>query len=304
MEDPNLIATLIPVDKIKWAENAFRLEQNEERYLPPTQGIPEGPVISSREATPAQEQPNNDNCQYDFTHRLQLTFGKKPKDPTKGYCFGTNLEKCDVLLGQRGEHGISGLHFYITFDDIFDDGKHLILRDLSTNGMAVSYSGQASEEVRHHSTWILDLEKEEGKWKIEVHVRGLEFGVELASHETCKAEYDKEVMDFLEYSRTALPMVDGLGLDSYRTTAQLTPKQYPIYIRERNLGRGSFGQVDKIINVSTGATYARKEFYEPQWGKDKECRRQQREDWLNKVRREIRIMEENPHVSISSSQVG
>lgn len=53
MEDPNLIATLIPVDKRKLTENAFRLEKNEERYLPPTRGIAEGPTISSREATPA-----------------------------------------------------------------------------------------------------------------------------------------------------------------------------------------------------------------------------------------------------------
>ena len=153
MEDPNLIATLIPIDGKKLAEKAFCREQNERLYLPPTQGIPEGPTISSREATPAQELSKDDYREYDSTHRLQLTFDKKPKDPTKGYCFGTNLEKCDVLLGDRGAHGISGLHFYITFDDQFGDNfdskTHLILKEVSTNGTAVSYSGQASEEVRH-----------------------------------------------------------------------------------------------------------------------------------------------------------
>lgn len=305
MEDPNLIATLIPVDNKKRAENAFCHKDNEIRYLPPTHGIPEGPTISTREATPAQEQSNDDHREYDSTHRLQLTFDKKPKDPTKGYCFGTNLQKCDVLLGDRGAHGISGLHFYITFDDIFDDGKHLILRDKSTNGTAVSYSGQASKEVRHDFTWILDLKREEGKWEVEVHVQGLEFKVELASHETCQAKYNEKVEDFLIYSRTAPPPLDGLELDSHRTTAQpLTPRQYPIYIRERGLGRGSFGGVDKVINVSTGAIDARKEFYEPQWAKGKERRKQQREDWLNQVRREIRIMKDNPHVSISTLQIG
>ncbi|KAA6413300.1 MAG: AGC kinase [Lasallia pustulata] len=299
MEDPNLIATLIPVDNKKRAENAFCHKDNEIRYLPPTHGIPEGPTISTREATPAQEQSNDDHREYDSTHRLQLTFDKKPKDPTKGYCFGTNLQKCDVLLGDRGAHGISGLHFYITFDDIFDDGKHLILRDKSTNGTAVSYSGQASKEVRHDFTWILDLKREEGKWEVEVHVQGLEFKVELASHETCQAKYNEKVEDFLIYSRTAPPPLDGLELDSHRTTAQpLTPRQYPIYIRERGLGRGSFGGVDKVINVSTGAIDARKEFYEPQWAKGKERRKQQREDWLNQVRREIRIMKDNPHENI------
>lgn len=301
MEDPNLIATLIPADNEKRAENAFCLKPNKGRYLRPTRGI-DGPTISSREATPAPEQPNDDHCKYDSTHRLQLIFGKRPRDASKGYSFGTDPKKCDVLLGNRGAHGISGLHFCITFDVTSDKKKHLILRDSSRHGTAVSYSGQAEEEVRHHFTWILDLNKEEGKWEVEVHARGLSFKVELASHKTCKAGYDKKVEDFLQDSRTALPLLDVLGIDSHTTTAQpsqpLTPRQLPIYIREGKLGSGSFGGVDKVIDVSTGAIYARKEFYEPQWGKGKERRRQQKEDWLNRVRREVRIMRENPHVSM------
>ncbi len=206
-------------------------------------------------------------------------------------------------MGQRGLRGISGLHFCITFDDTIDDKeKHLILRDSSTNGTAVSYSGQAIEEVRHHFTWLLDLKKEEGIWEVEVHVQGLKFKVELASHNTCKTEYDNKIEKFLKDNRTALPPLDALGIDSYTTTAQpsqpLTPRQLPIYIRERKLGSGAFGEVDKVIDVSTGAIYARKEFYEPQWEKGKERKRQQKEDWLNRVRREIRIMRENPHVSM------
>ena len=142
--------------------------------------------------------------------------------------------------------------------------------------------------MRHHFTWILDLEKEEGKWEVKVHVRGLEFKVKLASHETCKAEYDKNVKEFLKNSRTDLPPLDILGMDSYTTTAQpsqpLTPRQLPIYISERNLGSGSFRKVDKVINVSTGAIYTRKEFKEPSLAKSIERRRQQKEDWLNQVR--------------------
>jgi len=302
MEDPNLIATLIPADKEKLTENAFCLENNEKRYLPPTRGIAEGPSISSREPTPAQEEPIDDYCKYDSTHRLQLTFDKAPKDASKGYSFGTNSKSCDVVLGSRGARGISGLHFCITFDVTFNGEKHLILRDSSTNGMAVSYSGQAREEVRHHFTWILDLKKEEEKWDVEVHIRGLRFKVELASHKTCQAEYDKEVDEFLKDSRTALPPLDVLGIDSHTTTAQpsqpLTPRQLHIYIRERKLGSGSFGGVDKVIDVSTGALYARKEFYEPQWRNGKERKREQKEDWLKGIRREIRIMRENPHVSM------
>lgn len=162
--------------------------------------------------------------------------------------------------------------------------------------------------MRHHFTWILDLKKDEGKWEIGVHVRGLKFKVELASHETCKAEYNKNVEKFLQKGRTDLPSLDVLGIDSHTTTAQpsqpLTPRQLPIYICERKLGSGSFGRVDKVIDVSTGAIHAGKTFYEPQWGEGQERRRQQREDWLNGVRREIRIMRENPHVSMITMWIG
>lgn len=142
----------------------FRHDGNKDRYLPPVQEIAEGPTISSREVTPTEKKPDDGHCKYDFAHHLQLTFDRKPKDPTKRYSFGTNPQVCDILLEQRGARGISGLHFCITFDDTIDDKeKHLILRDLSTNGTAVGYSGQATEEVRHHFTWILDLKKEERK---------------------------------------------------------------------------------------------------------------------------------------------
>ena len=294
MEDPNLIATLIPIDNKNLAEKTFRHADNESRYLPPTQGIAEGPTLSSREATPAQELPKNDDHDYNLTHRLQLTFDEEPKNATKGYSFGTDLRQCDVSLGPRGAHLISGRHFCITFDDSIDEETHLVLRDSSTNGMAVSYDGQASEEIRHHFIWILDLAKEQGKWEFKVHVRGLEFKIKLASHKTCQAEYDKNVKEFLKSSRTDLPPLSTLGMESHITTAQpsqpLTPRQLPIYISERNLGSGSFGNVDKVIDVSTGAIYARKEFKEPPLAKSTERRRQQREDWLNLVRREIRII--------------
>ncbi|KAI9778186.1 MAG: hypothetical protein M1816_004238 [Peltula sp. TS41687] len=276
-------------------ENAFSLKHNKERCLPPTREIREGPAISSREPTPACEQSDNDHCNYEHTHRLRLTIEGKSKDPTKGYAFGTNEQRCYVLLGPGGARGTSGIHFHITFDVIGGD-KCFVLRDSSTNGTAVSYNRQASREVRHHFTWILNLKKKEGEWDIKVHVRGLWFKVELPSHETCKVQY--------ELSRTADPPLGVLSIDSYTTTAMpsqsLTPGQRPIYIHEVVLGSGSFGQVDRVIDVSTGAIYAHKEFYEPSWAKDGERRKCQREQWRNKIRREIRIMMEHPHPDLKT----
>jgi hypothetical protein len=180
------------------------------------------------------------------------------------------------------------------------------LKDFSTWGTAVSYSGQAIDEVRHHFTWILDLKKQDGgQWDVEVylpHKNGFAFKVELTSHDTCKDEYLANVNKFLDQSRTALPPLDMLGINSHTTTAQpsqpLTPRQLPVYIRERTLGSGSFGGVNMVTDVSTGSIYARKQFYEPTWVKDKNRREKQKEDWLNEIRKEIRIMRNHPHVSI------
>ena len=304
MEDPDLIATLIPVNDL--TKHVFNYKQNKERYVPPTGRFNDDPVISSREATPAYVIPQTDDGgdNYKNVFRLLLNFDKPPKDPSKGYAFGTNEQKSDVVLAPRGARGTSGIHFHISFD-VINNEKRFVLRDFSTNGTAVSYDGQAEAEVRHHFTWILNLPKrEEGgkikEWKIEVHVRELTFEVQLASHQTCEADYNKKMDRFLMLSRTADPPLGGLSIDSYTTevapSQSRTPGQRPVYISECSLGKGSFGHVDRVIDASTGAIYARKTFHEPPSAKGKG---HQREAWLNILRREIRIMREHPHVSIT-----
>ncbi|KAK4964348.1 hypothetical protein LTR66_002297 [Elasticomyces elasticus] len=164
MEDPKLIATLIPSDTSSHTANAFCHKHNRDRYLAP-EDI-DGPALSSREPTPAPSELIDEHCKYDFTHRLALKFGKKVKNPAKGFCFGANTKICDVLSGTR-RHGISNVHLYMTFG-AFDGKKRLIPKDVSTHGTAVAYSGQARDEVHDHFVWILDLDKEEGKWEVEV----------------------------------------------------------------------------------------------------------------------------------------
>ena len=303
MEDPNLIAILIPADEYAYAENAFGHRDNQGRCLPPTTKTEnDAPAISSREATPARELLNDEGHDDHKKHRIRLTFDEKPKDPMKGYAFGTDKQKCDVLLGPRGFRDISGVHFHITFDVIRGE-RCLVLRDSSTNGTAVSYDGQAEKEVRRHFPWILNLKKRVGKWEVKVHVRRLEFKVELASHEACKAEYEEKETEFLKLSQTADPPLGGLSIDSHTTevapSQSRTPGQRPVYIHEEPLGKGSFGQVDRVIDVSTGAIYAHKAFHEPLWAKHTERRRREKKEWLDQIRREIRIVMEYPHVSMT-----
>ena len=184
-------------------------------------------------------------------------------------------------MGYRGVGGIGGHHFNITFNE----QGHPILEGRSTWGTAVSYDGQAKDEVRYRFIWRLDLEKEDGKedgkwdgkengkedekWDIEVHIpvkAGLAFKVKLATYDTCKAEYREKVNEFLVYRPTV--QLNGLGLDNSNKSIApdsetLTPKERPVYIKARNFGNGLFGAVDLIIDVNTKLKQARKRFFEP-----------------------------------------
>ena len=302
MEDPNLIATLIPVDKWNYAEHAFSHFENIKRCLPPTTGFNDEPVIGSKEPTPARSLSPNDNTEdyRESRHRLLLTFDTPPKDLGKGFAFGTDEQRCDVVLASRGIRATSGVHFHISFH-VINEKIRLVLTDASTRGTAVSYSGQARKEMRRGFTWILDLKKCDrngritGKWEVEVNVRKLEFKVELATHDTCEAEYKENVDKFLKLNRTADPHIGGMGLHSPTEppSQSLSPQKHRVYISEGNIGKGSFGKVDRVIDVSTGAIYARKTFFDP--GKH------ERKRWLDDIRREIRIMKEHPHVSVTHS---
>ncbi|CAF9939546.1 MAG: hypothetical protein HETSPECPRED_001811 [Heterodermia speciosa] len=309
MEDPELIATLISEND--FTKHVFNYRENRNRCVRPVEEFNEEPVLSSRESTPAFVISQIDGSGGNPS-RLLLQFNKPPKDPSKGYAFGAKEQKCDVLLAPKGVRSTSRIHFHISFD-VINNKQYLVLRDCSVNGTAVSYNDQAKDEKRHHFTWILNLPKgEEGEeveeWKVKVHLQNLEFEVQLASHETCQTDYDENLDKFLILSRTGDPPLGGLTIDSYTTevtpSQSRTPGQRPVYISDGSLGKGSFGTVDKVINASTGAIYARKTFHEPMWTNS---RGNQREKWLDKIRREIRIMRDHPHehiVPILDSQVG
>lgn len=109
---------------------------------------------------------------------------------------------------------------------------------------------------------------------------------------------------FLEETRTTLPPLDMLDIYGRKTTVlpsqTFSPRQRPIYISERELGSGAFGRVDKAVDVSTGSKYALKKFFRGyQLEKDQKERAYQKENWQERIAREIRILRSYPHVSIT-----
>ena len=99
---------------------------------------------------------------------------------------------------------------------------------------------------------------------------------------------------FLEAKEAALPSLDSLGIYSQRSTAPpsqpLTPKDTTLYILDESLGGGGGGEVYRLVDVSTGAVFAGKEF-----SRDS---RESRTLWLKRVQQEVDIMRRSDHVRL------
>ncbi|KAG8530168.1 uncharacterized protein KY384_005651 [Bacidia gigantensis] len=287
MSDPAIIATLFPCDTRALALDAFRHDYNSDRYLPGS--IRNLSTQSSRETTPSESEWDNDSAP-----RIVLRFDKRPKDPSKGFAFGSNRRLCDVFLGNHHPSGMSGVHFYLTFGIAADKKHHLMVRDVSRNGMSVSYDDQGGDEKRCQYTWFLDLVDEgEQKMIVKVHLVGLSFEIHLPDHHECREQYDASVEEFVQNTETSDLPVDLLGIHSDASTAMVSqpssPRQRPFFVTRLELGSGAFGSVDKVVDERTRATYARKTFKK---------RRGEGIDWLRRYRKEFDIMDNNPHANI------
>ncbi|QSS50360.1 serine/threonine protein kinase [Histoplasma capsulatum var. duboisii H88] len=255
MDNPNLILTLKAYKETPGV-SALQLQHNSDRYIPPPSESDFD--VRSREATPFLDpDENNNDLRAQETHRLCFTFDHPPMEIGRGFSFGTD-RKCDVLLAEkRGQRGISGFHFYITFDD----KGYLIIKDESTNGTAVSYDGWGAEKTRHHFKWILFPER-----KLRIHLPN-EFylEIEFANHETCQTEYHINLMAYLREKREASLPHSFPDIHSHITTAlpsqRLSPRKAPIYLPGNILGKGTFGTVRLVTDVSTAEVYAAKEFH-------------------------------------------
>ena len=264
--DPDLIATLIPSDGHDYARNAFLLDHN-----------------------PALRQRTSDRVE----SHIELRFSHTLKSPSKGITFGTNPEQCDVLLEGKeiDEH-----HFSL----LFDENSQLILKDSSIAGTTVSFSGQAKERVQRDFSWVLSLGRNGGRWdaesplKVEVHVPKGEmpaFKVEFPDHSSCVPRFEKKVDNFmreLNYSRAQANAI--LNIDSAQITsdARRPSLQSGLYIYRVIVGSGSYGDVYKVLDATTGIAYAHKTF--------RNCDNKSQQAWKEDLRKEMQISDSMRHV--------
>ncbi|KAK5454926.1 Protein kinase protein rad53 [Exophiala xenobiotica] len=261
MEGPNVFLTLTPYDELGLALKASRLPHNSVRYMEPSI-YDDGP---SRETTPSYSVASETSVnELEYLHRIRLTFDHETK--VKGrLTFGSDPARSDVLLtSTRRQYGISGVHFYITFDD----KQRPVIQDMSLNGLTVSYDGQAKDERRKHFHWIFFTGYREIRVTLPLpHNQELAFNVHLPQHyRTHRNEYENKVKRFMADAPLDHEIAfDNLALRSQSTSfapsESLSPTKRPVYLKREKLGEGAFGRVRKVVNASTGHEYAAKEFF-------------------------------------------
>ncbi|KAK3669998.1 Protein kinase protein rad53 [Recurvomyces mirabilis] len=283
MED--LIASLYPFphgrksyahQAIEFLENSSRLIDFEAWDLPEMRGR------QSRETTaPLSDVEDDDAKEIVREKGFQLTFTHGPKTG-RGYMLGTDANSCDIILPQS--KGVSRCHCYLTFDH----ERRLILRDCSSNGTVVTFDGKGGEK-RRHFTWILGGHEVPNDTKtivIQLHAM-LKFQI-VVTKPTFPGIYFENVDEFLGENAvpTQLPL-GALGIRSIASTAApsgaRTPEQAPVLLEQETLGRGAYGVVHRVWDVSTGREYASKSFTNLD-----------RSDWKN----EAHMMRQGPHEHI------
>lgn len=252
MNSPNTFAILTPDDDIARARSAFRLPENADLFHEATGGVADEQTIDSREATPAPPFLTEGEADggLETSDRIILTFDKAVKNTGRGFHFGANKVSSDVFLAHRGTKGTSGQQFHITFNK---QGWISLHDDRSSYGSAVSYSREKQDEVRKKEIWVLSRGPgSRTPWKdVKIHAGGLAFKIEFPNWRAGRPEYRKNLQELFEQSQMAPPSVDLLNFDSFPSTATpgqpQTPRQRPIYLDDKLIGKGKFGEVRRVI---------------------------------------------------------
>ncbi|EGX88256.1 protein kinase [Cordyceps militaris CM01] len=228
-------------------ENAFSAIMADPRHMPARL---ERPCTQySRGERESTEPPENHEgaSALDYLPYLEITFSDIPRTD-RGLIFGSN-PNCDVSLNRKG---ISNVHFSLTFDEF----NRPIVKDLiSLVGTQVTYNGDG-EGARRDFQWIVAGHIIPQRMKsIVITVPGvISLQIVVPFHDITSPAYIDKVNRFKQGIATAEDLLDGLGLSNLPTrpcTGSHTPGTGAIHLRKK-IGKGSFGVVTHLWNVSTG----------------------------------------------------
>ncbi|CVL08142.1 uncharacterized protein FMAN_14194 [Fusarium mangiferae] len=176
-----------------------------------------------------------------FEENLCFTTDHAPKSPTAGFVFGSDREKCDVLLHPDNKTGISGRHFAITFTQY---GK-VILKSLSKKHP--TKISDEYEDVDVRTQRVMESRR------VSILLGGLEVTIEKP---WVDADVGPAYAAFLERVHGMPPDLDQMRLQSSASSIMSVPR----YCKDLEIGRGTYGIVHRASVIPTGAIVAIKAF--------------------------------------------
>lgn len=190
----------------------------------------------------------------DIEPALRFMFNEWPKDQVKGFVLGSNREACDVLTGDPGD-GIGEEMLIFTFNEYHE----LVMHVTSKYVTSVTFNGQKDADRKEFS-WIFPR----GQRMIRVAAaQVLLFDVVLPKYGINKDDFHQNCKTFLDASEMQLSLMEPLDIDvstvAEETDSISNPKK-PFYLRGRQLGSGSYGDVYEVLRMPYRKILAAKRF--------------------------------------------
>ncbi|KAI0482112.1 kinase-like domain-containing protein [Xylariaceae sp. FL0804] len=245
-DDDDIIAYIYPRGRRLEPTQATEAIERSERHIKARVQLSRNGDRRRRDERESTEPPESLKAS-DLDHLpcLVVRFSEAPRT-RQGLIFGSS-RNCDVVAAFKG---MSRYHFSLTFDE-----RHrMIIKDLnSLTGTKVTYSGEGG--ARRDFRWIVGgLERFEQK-DITITVSGVvSFRIVVPVYDITSRTYIDNVNRFQEGTATAQEILNDIRLSTESTrrhTEANTPGTGPMYLRKR-LGKGGFGVVTRLTDVSTG----------------------------------------------------
>jgi hypothetical protein len=219
---------------------------------------------ATREETPSfrytSEAPSN--------ARLALTLdAEKVLDPARGLTFGTDSDRCDVVLDVDNRRGISGIHFCLNFNHASPEPNILVLENFSINGtrmlsaltndraIILDNGDQKSHILAHDGpTWV-DVAEVSLLFRVPRMPRSSEFWL----------RWRKYCQELKGAPRFALDLDgEGKATERFPDLRSSFPKPARFTLHKNIVfGSGVFGTVFEVRETSTGNKFAGKAFKKP-----------------------------------------
>ncbi|KAK2800134.1 hypothetical protein FQN50_008229 [Emmonsiellopsis sp. PD_5] len=230
------IATLTPCTDSAFA--VLKLEHNKRRV------VGTGPTLQpqpgsrrKRQRTPAVTAATGEHL------ILSLLDEHKPIDPLQGFVFGSDANRCDVLLTGNGSNdGISRVHFRI---DYHGEPRALLITDESTRGTRIQSKAAGTSILLEKKTLpIVSGDQIQAGLAL--------FTLSIPDRGNSKQIFHDNWMRYYEERQKALPYIGALSIQQPNAVTYLDV--YKLSLLE-TLGSGSCGTVHKAID-GAGIYYA------------------------------------------------